>query len=454
MASVQSSGLNLNVQSLASQLVAADRGPQDARISRQETRLTVQLSGLSSLKGALSSFESALTPLKTLASFTPHAASVSNEGVFTATADATAAAGNYAIKVIALAKSHQLASAAFLAGNTTVIGTGKLTISQGTSSFDVTIDSTNHTVAGIRDAINKATGNTGVQATLIHETGGTRLVLTANSTGAANAIKVAQTGGDGGLSQLVYDPIGTQNLTQLQPAQDAHIQLAGFDHFDATNTISGAIDGVTLNLKSVTAVGSSESLTVTNDNDKVLSNVQAFVTAFNALQKTFASLRSYNTDTKTTGPLFGDSLLRQVESQVRLDLSNPVSGITGDYNSLASIGVTRQLDGTLAVDTTKLTKAINSGNGAVAQVFGSANGIAARLATHIDAQLATGASFDFRTTSLQSGLKQVANDKTALDARMDVIHARYIKQFSALDALLSNMQQTSSYLAQQLAKAG
>jgi flagellar hook-associated protein 2 len=451
MASVTTSGLNLDVQGLAAQLVAADRATQDARNTRQETALTVQVSGLGTLKGALSAFQGALQSLKTVAAFSPRAATVSNEDAFTATVDSTAAAGTYDIDVLALAKAHQLASSAFAGGNGTVVGSGTLTITQGTSSFNVVIDDEHKTLADIRDAINKATGNTGVQATLIHEQGGTRLVLSSSKTGASNAIQVNQSGGDGGLEQLVYQTAGTQNLTQLQPAQDSHILVAGYDHYAPTNQVADAIDGVTLTLTGTTEVDAPASLTVSFDNDLVTKNVQKFVDAFNALQKQFVGLRSFNADTKTTGPLFGDATLRQVEDMVRSDLSNPVKGLSGTYTSLASIGITRQLDGNLALDTTKLTKAIADGNGAVAQIFGSTDGVAARLDGHITSQLATGATFDFRNKSLQDQLKELADDKAALDKRMEQVKARYIAQFSALDAMLTKMQQTSTSLSSALA---
>src|SRR4029453_8909689 len=110
MASIQSSGINIDVQSLAAQLVAADRAPQDARITRQETALTVQVSGIGSLKGALSTFQTALQSLKTVSAFSPRAATVSDADAFTAKVDSNAAAGTYDIHVIALAKSNQLAS--------------------------------------------------------------------------------------------------------------------------------------------------------------------------------------------------------------------------------------------------------------------------------------------------------------------------------------------------------
>jgi flagellar hook-associated protein 2 len=446
MASIQTSGLNLDVQSLAQQLVAADRANDDARLSRQEQSLTVQMSGLGTLKGALSTFQSALSSLKTVSAFNVRSASVADDDYFTATAAANSAPGNYDIEVIDLAKAHQLASGAFAAADT-VVGTGTLTIGQGSNSFDVTIDSTNNTLAGIRDAINKNANNTGVQATLIHEQNGTHLVLSATKTGAANAITVTTTGGDGGLDQIVN---GAKKLTQKQPAQDAHITVAGFDHYSDSNTVDDAIDGVTLTLKQKTAAGTPIGVTISSDDATITKNVQNFVTAFNALQKTFATLRSFDPTSGKTGQLFGDALLSQVENQVRLDLSTPVSGVAEGYNSLAAIGITRQTDGTLAVDSTKLGKAITNGNGAVAQLFGGTDGIAARISGHIDSQLATGSAFDYRNTSIQSGLKDIKSQKDALNARMALQQQRYIQQFSALDAMLTKMQQTSSYLSKQL----
>lgn len=456
MASVQSSGVNLDVQSLASQLVAADRAPMDARFSRQEQTLTVQMSGLGTLKGALSAFQDTLKPLKSVGAFTIRAATTSDEDVLGVSADTTAAPGSYDIEVLDLAKANQLVSGVF-SGADAAVGTGTLTIGLGASSFNVTIDATNNTLAGIRDAINKSADNTGVQATLIREQNGTHIVLTSTKTGATNAIKVTQTGGDGGLNQLVYDPLGTKNLTVKQPAQDSHITVAGFDHYSATNTVTDAIDGVTLNLTKKTEVGEPVSITVTSDDASISKNVQNFVDAFNKLQKTFGTLQSFNSTTGATGPLFGDSLLRQVDQQLRLDLSNTVSGVSSTYNSLAAVGITRQTDGTLAVDTKKLNAAIADGNGAVAQLFGSTDGIAARLFGHIDSTLATGNALDYRNTSIQASLKKLQTDKANLDTRMQDQLARYVKQFSALDAMLSQMQQTSSYLSQQLAsvpKAG
>ncbi len=117
------------------------------------------------------------------------------------------------------------------------MGTGKITITYGDKSFDVDIDDTKNT-ANVRDAINKATGNTGVQATLLNEQNGTRLVLTSAKTGADNTIKIAVTGGDGGLAQLAYSGTDTATMTQMQGAQDAHIKIAVASITSTTRTRS------------------------------------------------------------------------------------------------------------------------------------------------------------------------------------------------------------------------
>jgi flagellar hook-associated protein 2 len=451
MASIQSSGVNLDVRGLVSQLVAAERLKDDSRINRQETALTVQLSGVSTLKGALSAFQSSLTSLKTQNTFTARSASLSDEKYFKVTAGPTAIPGSYDVEVVALAQSHQLASDPFEDGMLETVGTGTLTLTVGDTSHNIVIEEPRNNLLSVFQAINDISSQTGVQASVINGAEGTRLVLTSNSTGADSEITLTASGGDGGLEVFEYDPDGTMNMEQIREARDAHIVIAGTDIYSETNSVTGAIAGLTFDLKAVpTTPGTTVTMTVTADNAAVQKNVEAFVTAFNKLQETFVSLRSVDTAKKTTGPLFGDSLLRQVEDQIRSQLGNPVTGIQGDYTSLASLGITRGLDGKLSLDSTKFNAALNSGNNAVANVFASTNGVANRLSTYLDAQLATGASFDFRATNIQKGLTDISKQKEALEIRMAAVSARYLRQFTALDSMLTSMQQTSSYLTQQL----
>jgi flagellar hook-associated protein 2 len=446
--SVGSTGLD--VATLVQQLVSSERAQYQAPITNRETRATVQLSAVSTLKGALSTFQTAVAGLKDASTFTPRTTSSSDEDVFTATSSGNASTGSYEIKVLALAKAQQLASGPIVGGSSAVVGTGKLTITYGSKTFDVDIDSTNNTLGNIRDAINKATGNTGVQATILNAQNGSRLVLTSAQTGSANTIKIAVSGGDGGLAQFAYDGVAPSTVTQLQPAQDAHIKIADtYDHYSTSNTVTDVIDNVTLTLKATSS--DPVTLSVTENTDALKQKVAQFVQAYNTLYGSFTKLRSYDATTKAAGPMLGDALLRGIESKIGLDLTSPVTGTTGDYTTLASLGVTRQTDGTLSVDALKLDKALTADRTSVAKVFGGTNGIATRVSTDLAAMLKDGGAIDARTDSLTATLKKVQDDTDALDARMTVIQQRYTKQFTALDALLTQLQSTSNYLTSQLA---
>ena len=124
---------------------------------------------------------------------------------------------------------------------------------------------------------------------------------------------------------------------------------------------------------------------------------------------------------------------------------------TGSYNSLASLGITTNKDGTLTLDTAKLNKALNSDFGAVSNVFAASDGVAARLSTFVDAQLTSTASIATRNKTLTAQQKQITDDQADLQRRAQQLTARYQAQFTAMDSLLASMQQTSSYLTQQLA---
>ncbi len=147
-----------------------------------------------------------------------------------------AIAGSYDIEVVQLAAPAKLKSAVFTGGPTSVVGTGTLTLSQGGNAFSVNIDSSNNTLAGIRDAINQAPGNTGVHATLLTGVAGSYLVLAGDKTGAANQLKVTQSGGDGGLAPLVYDPPNPTTMTSVD-AQDAIVNVSDIPVHSATNTV-------------------------------------------------------------------------------------------------------------------------------------------------------------------------------------------------------------------------
>jgi flagellar hook-associated protein 2 len=456
MATITSSGSvsGINVSQLVSQLVAADRGPEDARLTKRDTQLTTDFTALSKLKGAMSTFQTALAGLKDANNFQLRKVSVSDTDALDVTATGASASGSYSVEIKHLATVGQLASAPNLTGSTATVGTGTLTISMGNAQFSVDINDSNKSLAGIRDAINGASGNVGVKATLIKAQDGTRLVLTGSATGAANALTVRATGGDGGLDQLVYDP--TNNVTNLSVvgdgAQDAEIVVAGYTIKSTDNSVEDAVDGVTFNLKQA-EVGKTLTVSVSNDDAGVQQKVQGFITAYNALMTTITGLRSYDAATQTAGPMLGDSMLLGIESQVRRAISDTVGSSTSRYSTLASLGITTQANGTLAMDAVKFAAAMKADPTAASQLFTSTKGISLRMDGVLTQHLAKTGDLAARDANIAAGRKDLDKQKTALDARMQVLQTRYTAQFSALDSLLTQMNSTSTYLTQQLSKS-
>lgn len=234
----------------------------------------------------------------------------------------------------------------------------------------ITLDSTNQSLQGIRDAINKA--GIGVSASIVSDGSSTpyHLVLTSSKTGAASSMKITVSDASGGTadpalaSLLTYDPAGKQALTQTSAAQSAKLTVNGISVSSASNSVSAAIQGVTLSLS---GTGSSN-LTIAKDTSSVSSGVAAFVTAYNKLNSTISNLTSYSADSKTGGALLGDSTTLAVETRLRQALGKAVTG-SGGLTTLSQVGISFQKDGSLQLDSSALNKAITNNFSDIAGLF-------------------------------------------------------------------------------------
>lgn len=441
-------GSSIDVQSLVSQLVAAERKPLDDQLARANARVTTQISATSALLGALSSFQSSLSGLRTTTAFSGRSTTSTDATIATASATSTAVPGRYDIQVEQLATSHQISSSAFAGGSTSVVGNGQLTISLGSTSFAVTIDGSANTLADIRNAINSASDNPGVSATIINAADGAHLVLTATQTGAAQAIQVTATGD---LGQLEYTADNQANYTQLRAAQDAIVHVAGYETSSPTNVVENVIDGVSINLLKA-APDTTVSIDVSYDKTAAKEKVNQFVAAYNQLRNMLSNLGGYNAATQTAGPMLGDSLLTGIDSEIRRTLSSPVAAAGGGaVQTLADIGITTQANGTLKIDDAKLNAALDGNFDAVSRLFGAEDtGIAARLHKQVGDRLADGAGLDVRSDALQAERRALQKKAADNEVRMNIVRQAYLKQFTALDTLLSSLSATSAYLGQQI----
>jgi flagellar hook-associated protein 2 len=324
----------------------------------------------------------------------------------------------------------------------------------GDDSFSIQVGEGGNSLANIRDAINRSAANTGVQASLLTDVDGTHLVLTSMRTGADRALTVTASGGDGGLQQLVYDPdgSGTTNMELKSEAQDAILFVSGYEIHSDTNTVSNAIEGVTLTLKAPTEQNTTVSLAVARDDTAIQAAAKKFVDSYNSLASTIKSLSRYDVSTGAAGTLLGDAMLRNIESQVRSVVSSPVSGVSGSYTTLASLGITTQADGTLKLDSVRFNAALEANPGAVSDIFTSDRGVAVRLADLMASKTSSTGELTVRSDNVVDSLEDLKDQQDVLNARMEVIQKRYLQQFNALDTLLARLNTTASALDGWLAR--
>lgn len=451
MASVTSLGIasGLDIASLVSQIVAAERAPTQTRLDRREADALSKLSALGSIKGAVSGFSSALDPLKQLDTFQGRSVSTGNEEVFSASATVAATVGRYSVEVQSLASANKLRSDPVV-DPATAIGTGTLTISSAGESFAVDIASPANTLADIAAAINEADGNTSVLATVVNSIDGAHLVLTSAKKGADSAITVVAAGGDGGLNSLVYDPDNAiTNLTEVTAAADGVLFIDGLEVSADDNVVSGAIDGVTINLLSAEP-GSTYDLVIDYDVAAARSQIEGFVAGYNNLLGALADQSSFDAETFQAGPLFGESALRDLRSDVRSAAGGFLDTDSQLFNSLSAIGVTTNLDGTLSIDDATLTSALNENFDEVGRLFAGENGFATQLDGIVGQYLEPTGRLETRTDVLELLVDDITEQREALDERMIAVEARLRAQFTALDSLVGQLNQTSSFLGQQL----
>lgn len=440
----------MDVSGLVSQLVAAEGQPAEERILRGEATAQAKLSAYGSIKSALSEFRDQLEIMKDLNQFLTRTAGSGNEDLFTVSAATNALPASYAVEVVQLASAQKLTSAAF-ADEETVVGTGTLQIDVGGTAFSLEITEENNTLEGIRDAINAASDNSGVAATIVNADAGSYLILSGDKTGADAAITVTQSDGDGGLAALEYDPgNGLNSLTETSAAQDALIRIDGFDVTSDNNSISGAIDGVTIDLVQA-AVGTTETLTVANDTAEVRRTITEFVESYNQLVTTFDGLSSYDAESQIAGPLLGDASLRSIRDQLRREMSVSISQAGATFGTLREIGVETELNGQMKVVEEDLTEVLNNDFTAVGQLFASESGFALRLFDVVDGFLGDDGLLTTRTEGLNQTIERYSDQRDSLNERLASLETRLLRQFNAMDALVGQLTTTSNFLTQQLA---
>lgn len=439
-------GSGLDINGLVSQLVAAEAEPVNARLNAKEIDLGSELSAYGTLKSALSAFQSSVSKLDDNAAFQVFTATSSDENLFTASADSTAVAGTYGIEVLQLAQAEKLHSKDYTSSSD-IVGTGTLDISLGTDTFQLTIDNTNSSLEGIRNAINLASDNPGISASLITVDSGTQLILSSNQVGAINTINVVATDDDA-LDGFDLTDLNTASLISLQSASDAIIEIDSQTVTRSSNSFSDVISGVTFNINSENP-GTVETLTVATDTENIKKDIDGFVTNYNTLVGVMKGLSNFDQSTLVAGPLNGDSVIRGVQNSLRQALSSTATG--GTFSNLSELGITLGDGGSLVTNDSVLNEKLNAELSDVEQFFSSTTGMAQLFTTTLSGYVDDDGIIDSRTDGLQNRLDGIDDKRDVLARRMDALEARLSAQFTAMDILVSQLQATGNFLTQQLA---
>ena len=472
MATITSAGIGsgLDIESLISKLVAAERTPIN-QLATQTSKLQTQLSSFGKVQSALASLRDAAAKLTRPDTWGGSVAASSDASSVTVSATtSTGTASSVAVQVSRLATAQSLASKV-LPASPAAVGQGSITIELGAWNADqsaftakggvtaITVDIGNgeDQLSQIRDKINAA--RAGVVASIVTDSSGPRLVMRSSETGEANGFRVnvndadGNSGDDSGLSALAFDPTaGLNSMTQKLAGGNALAKLNGLDISSATNTLTGVVDGLNITLLKTTT--NDVNLSIGPDKDGIKKAVTDFAAAYNAASQLLRDQTKYDSSNKTAGSLQGDSTAISLQSQLR-GLVGASSSLGGSLTRLSDMGLEPGTDGLIKTTDTKLSAALGNLD-SLKQLFMGMdtgnpdnNGIAQKIRSFGDLALGT----DGRLTSRQAGLQTriSGNGKRGeeLEARSALTEARLRARYTALDTQMAKLTGLSNYVTQQ-----
>ncbi|TVP87237.1 MAG: flagellar hook-associated protein 2 [Thioalkalivibrio sp.] len=433
------SGLDLNA--LVDQLVAAEREPKVQRLDRREADIQARISGFGAARGGLSGLETALDKLSKLQQV--RTASSSDGNRLEVSARPGAATGSYTVEVNQLATAQSLASGRFEDAGAS-LGTGTLSLQVGDGeAVAIEIDEENNSLRGIREAINGA--NAGVQASIVNDGEGARLVLSAARTGADQTVSITVSGDEGEVGDL--GRLATGNLTETVPGRNAELVLNGLPVTSPSNNLDETLEGLNLQLKGTTEPGAPITVTVGEDRAAVREALNEFVKAYNGVIDTVRDLTRFNPETQEGAAMVGDSTLRSVQGRLAQGLQTSGTDPEAAFTNLVNLGVNSDRNGRLSLDGAALDQAMDQDfRGAI----GLVNEVSAGLRESVKGFTEPGGLLESRTEGLQTRMKGIGRERETLDLRIERLEARLVRQFGAMDALVGQLQSTSQFLDQQL----
>jgi len=462
-------GSGLDVNSIVTQLTELERKPL-VSLQARAASIQTKLSAYGQIKSQISALGDAASKLRLDSAWSGLSVKSTNEAAVSASVTGVASAGSYSIEVQKLAKAQSVASATVPVDAT--VGSGSLSIELGTwdpgfAAFTVTPGgpaaivvslTADSTLREVMDKINEA--NAGVTAIVVRDgLGGERLSVRSNKTGAENGFRIQVTDNDGdssdnvGLSSLNFDPqnLPGVGLSGISEGGNAKFLLNGLDIESSSNSITQTIPGVTLKLTQETT--SPVELTLSQDTASIKKNIQDFVAAYNSLNQTLADATKYDADSKTAGPLQGDTTTNALRQTLRNLVASTSEGSV--YSRLADVGIVAQRGGALTVTSTTLDAALANGD-ELKKLFATNNGNAAtdgfgiKIKDFVQGLLSSDGRVTGKTEALQAEISRNGKQQEAVNTRAAAVEKRLRAQYTALDGQIAGLSSINTFLSQQI----
>jgi flagellar hook-associated protein 2 len=449
-------GSGVDTASLAQNLVNAERTPQENAINAKITKNEARVSGYSAISYVMSQVQTAFSALKDQTSFSSLTASNSNTAAFSVSTGAYAAEGSHDVEVLRVAKYQRSASNGLATATTSLNGGAamslRLTVGS-TTSPTISLPAGKDKPQDMVDAINAA--KTGVTAKLVNTGDGSATpyqVVLSGPMGAAGTFSLAADYGSGtGSPGVVF----AANNPNNQTASDAQIKVDGVTYTRTNNTINDVVAGVTFNLKATTSTAAS--LDLTRDTTAIKDKINTLVTSYNDAVTMLNVVSDPKSTVETYGAtLVGDSTVRMVKQQLRALFVNPSSTPGTSVSALWQMGLSIDSSGVLSADATKLDTALTNNFADVVKTFtGNQNnvsaytvapaGIAGDAIKSLTKMLSASGPLLTKSDNANAQNTKYQEDLTKLGSRMDILLARYQKQFAAMNSLVGNVnsQKTS-----------
>lgn len=455
-------GSGLDLESIISSFVSAERTPKEARINTKEITLNTELSGVGSLRSALADFKDITSKLGNTDTFYQSKTNLSYQGrtqSSSSTPENTESnaslpisiatkgvvpKGSFDVKVNQLATGSRLESDN-LPSRTSTVGTGAITFAAGDKSFDINIVDTD-TLQDIQKLINESPDNFGVSANIISSDLGAKLVYTSEATGAANNLNV--TTPEFGLGMITSGMTG-------QPARDAIIEVDGNVITNESNTFTKAVTGVSITANSLTEGLDSVNFSTATDLGAVEGLVNEFVNGYNTLMDKINTLTN-----PETGSLKFDANARSIKQHMQSITGGVISGTSGRLNTLYAAGISLEEGGALTISPfgtngaksggERLNDAISNSLDDLGKLFAGSGGVATQLDAALANSLDSKGTISQRQTFLNTGLRDLENERDDLDRHLGSYEETLRQKYTALDNTVSKFNATKDYLKSQL----